>query len=176
MSAVTMQYDLSPAEVEGAIRDKLIELGWTPPESSAYGVLAADGQGLRYWSGRRAEAEATADRLGLPLVPFRLLRDQVPPGTPGRLQSPDGTAIVGRLELVPGTVGVLSATRQPAGSLECQYDGQGTRMWWDYSEPLRRRGHAVYVTDGGTEFTEDQLVLVPLQEEAIDGQPPEPPE
>lgn len=28
-------YDLSPANVEGKIRDRLIAMGWTPPESSA---------------------------------------------------------------------------------------------------------------------------------------------
>lgn len=28
---VTVRYDLSTAQVEGAIRDKLIEIGWTPP-------------------------------------------------------------------------------------------------------------------------------------------------
>jgi hypothetical protein len=28
---VTVRYDLSAADAEGAIRDKLIELGWTPP-------------------------------------------------------------------------------------------------------------------------------------------------
>lgn len=31
-AAVTVKYDLSAAEVEGAIRDKLIALGWTPPQ------------------------------------------------------------------------------------------------------------------------------------------------
>lgn len=29
--AVTVRYDLSPAAIDGAIRDKLIEMGWTPP-------------------------------------------------------------------------------------------------------------------------------------------------
>ena len=31
-TTVKVLYDLSPALVEGAIRDKLIEMGWTPPE------------------------------------------------------------------------------------------------------------------------------------------------
>lgn len=31
--SVTVRYDLTPAMVEGQIRDKLIELGWTPPTS-----------------------------------------------------------------------------------------------------------------------------------------------
>jgi len=30
-ATITVQYDLSPAQIEGAIRDKLITLGWTPP-------------------------------------------------------------------------------------------------------------------------------------------------
>lgn len=34
-ATATVRYDLSPAEVEGAIRDKLIEMGWTPPGGSA---------------------------------------------------------------------------------------------------------------------------------------------
>lgn len=32
---VTMRYDLSPSAIEGAIRDKLIEMGWTPPDAAA---------------------------------------------------------------------------------------------------------------------------------------------
>lgn len=32
---VRVEYNLSPAQHEGAIRSKLIELGWTPPEQSA---------------------------------------------------------------------------------------------------------------------------------------------
>lgn len=32
---VTARYDLSPAAIEGAIRDKLIEMGWTPPGVAA---------------------------------------------------------------------------------------------------------------------------------------------
>lgn len=32
---VTVRYDLSAADTEGAIRDKLIELGWTPPAQPA---------------------------------------------------------------------------------------------------------------------------------------------
>lgn len=35
---VTVRYDLSAVEVEGAIRDKLIDMGWTPPDT---GVLCA---------------------------------------------------------------------------------------------------------------------------------------
>lgn len=31
---MTVEYDLSPAMVEGAIRNKMIELGWTPPKSA----------------------------------------------------------------------------------------------------------------------------------------------
>ena len=30
---VTVEYDLSPAMTESALRDKLIELGWTPPNN-----------------------------------------------------------------------------------------------------------------------------------------------
>ena len=30
-TTVTIRYDLSPAQIEGAIRDRLIALGWTPP-------------------------------------------------------------------------------------------------------------------------------------------------
>ena len=32
MYTKTVSYDLSPAMVEGEIRDKLIEMGWKPPE------------------------------------------------------------------------------------------------------------------------------------------------
>lgn len=34
-SHVTVRYDLSAAQTEGAIREKLIALGWTPPEAPA---------------------------------------------------------------------------------------------------------------------------------------------
>lgn len=33
-TTVTVRYDLSPATTEGAIRDKLIEMGWTPPDAA----------------------------------------------------------------------------------------------------------------------------------------------
>jgi hypothetical protein len=32
----TVEYDLSPAMVESALRDKLVELGWTPPPGPGY--------------------------------------------------------------------------------------------------------------------------------------------
>lgn len=32
---VSVDYDLSPAQVESALKDKLIELGWTPPQSQS---------------------------------------------------------------------------------------------------------------------------------------------
>lgn len=32
---ITVTYDLSPASVEGAVRNKLVELGWTPPALEA---------------------------------------------------------------------------------------------------------------------------------------------
>ena len=38
---VTVRYDLSPAMVEGQIRDKLVELGWTPPNEKADANLIA---------------------------------------------------------------------------------------------------------------------------------------
>lgn len=41
MNIVTVRYDLSPAMVEGTIRNKLIEMGWTPPPSA--GELSCDG-------------------------------------------------------------------------------------------------------------------------------------
>jgi hypothetical protein len=36
---VTVAYDLSPAMVESAIKNKLIELGWTPPAAHPAPVL-----------------------------------------------------------------------------------------------------------------------------------------
>lgn len=32
MTILTVKYDLTPSMVEGEIRDKLIEMGWTPPK------------------------------------------------------------------------------------------------------------------------------------------------
>lgn len=43
-----VRYDLSAAETEGAIRDKLIELGWTPPDAAQTEPLA--------WQYRRNDA------------------------------------------------------------------------------------------------------------------------
>ena len=31
-ATVTVRYDLSPSATEGATRDKLVEMGWTPPD------------------------------------------------------------------------------------------------------------------------------------------------
>lgn len=43
MPTIMMQFDLSPAGVEGAIRDKLIALGWTPPQDTPTKGAAPDG-------------------------------------------------------------------------------------------------------------------------------------
>lgn len=42
-NCVTVRYDLDPVNVEGAIRDKLIEMGWTPPQD---GLSEWNGEGV----------------------------------------------------------------------------------------------------------------------------------
>lgn len=50
---VIVQFDLSTASIEGAIRDKLIAMGWTPPgqavDSAAWRKVAAEA--YREWDG-----------------------------------------------------------------------------------------------------------------------------
>ena len=41
---VTVAYDLSPAMVESAIKNKLIELGWTPPAAQRQWVGLTAGE------------------------------------------------------------------------------------------------------------------------------------
>lgn len=39
---VVIEFDLSPAQTEGRLRDKLIELGWTPPRAADSASPAPD--------------------------------------------------------------------------------------------------------------------------------------
>lgn len=59
---VTVRYDLSPANTEGDIRDKLIELGWTPPQATP----AEPAQAVELHD-ERGKFETWADGQGFPL-------------------------------------------------------------------------------------------------------------
>ena len=51
---VTVRYDLSPAATESAIRAKLIEMGWTPPDTAAPKAAPAPAAvtvPVKWWNG-----------------------------------------------------------------------------------------------------------------------------
>ena len=76
----------------------------------------------------------------------------------GKLYAPDGALIVGTLELVTGSAGIIGATRQPDGSLDLEYEG-GTEMFGDDSKTVERKGQRVFLDEDGSEWLESELLL-----------------
>ena len=68
-------------------------------------------------------------------------------------------AIVGTLERVLGTCGLEGATRNAAGKLQLEYDGNGTRIDWDSAETVVREGRMVFIDEHGEEVTEDNVTI-----------------
>lgn len=82
------------------------------------------------------------------------------------LRSPTGTVIEGTLETLSGKAGLGHITgRNPDGTFDFEHDG-GTEVFWDDQRTVVLDGHRVFVDGDGTEFTEDQLALVEVEEKA----------
>ena len=67
--------------------------------------------------------------------------------------TPNGDAIIGTKETVPGTA--LAQEYEPNG--EPIYDGQ-TDMWWDDQKTVWSQGSRVYIDEGGDEWSFEELM------------------
>lgn len=89
-----------------------------------------------------------------------IVQDEVPCGTTGRLVSLDGIPIDGTLESVPGLARIISATRQPDGSLDIDYDGQTDLEWNDQESITDANGEKIFVTMYGQPLPASQVKLI----------------
>lgn len=72
-------------------------------------------------------------------------------------RAPNGLTINGVLERTPCSVGIESISDD--GS-EVEYDGNGSTMYWDHQEPVKRGGSLVFLDEDGGEWTFDQLTKI----------------
>lgn len=73
-------------------------------------------------------------------------------------RSPFGWEIVSTLETIPGTCGIIWTA---PGEGECgnyDYDGTGTKMWWDGAETVKHAGQRVFLDENGNQWLESELV------------------
>ena len=73
-----------------------------------------------------------------------------------KLLTPNGTYITGTLETIQGQA--LASHYEPDGTPI--WDGE-TKVYWNGQETVWQKGSRIYLDDGGTEFTLDQLKIVP---------------
>jgi hypothetical protein len=74
--------------------------------------------------------------------------------------SPTGVAIIGTLEMVPGTALITtdSFEKNAKGEITFDHDGE-TEIDWDGQETQTKNGKELFVDEDGGIWTEDQLVL-----------------
>ena len=79
-----------------------------------------------------------------------------------RVTAPDGTPITGIIESVQGKAWIdpddfkLGAD----GHLLVEYDGTGTKMFWDTQLPYEENGHRLFHDESGNEWREQDLVIL----------------
>ena len=92
-----------------------------------------------------------------------------------RAVSPDGSEIVGTLEIVPGTANILphSFTKDAKGELEFEYSGQTDIEWDSQTTQNDEKGERLFVDENGGTWPESQLTLSEDDEEddAAEDQP-----
>jgi len=77
-----------------------------------------------------------------------LKRRELKPGLTYVPVAPNGKAIEGTYEKVPGTSMAGTVTITPDGAIEPEYEGE-TRMDWDSQSAVRRRGQRLWVDEDG---------------------------
>lgn len=70
--------------------------------------------------------------------------------------APNGKAIVGTYERVPGTALAVTVTIATSGGIEPEYEGT-TEMDWDAQTTVRRSGRRLWVDEDGHLWSEDKL-------------------
>lgn len=72
--------------------------------------------------------------------------------------APDGTAIVGTLEVINGCADLAWFEEQDDGSMKPSYTGS-TDVYWEGQRTVRRDGEPVYVDDNGKEWLDYQVIF-----------------
>lgn len=72
--------------------------------------------------------------------------------------APDGTAIVGTLEVINGCADLVWFEKQDDGSMQPRYTGT-TEVYWEGQMTVRRNGETVYVDDNGKEWLDYQVIF-----------------
>lgn len=79
--------------------------------------------------------------------------------------APNGTPIVGTLELLKGVAGVTCVMKGEGSELELTYEGS-TDIWWNDQKTKREAGERLYVDRDDLVWRESQLMLEPLPADA----------
>ncbi len=80
------------------------------------------------------------------------------PSIPSWLHAPNGKRIVASSDLVPGNAFIASATRNPDGTFEIEWEGE-TKMCWDGQYTETHRGQRVFIDEDGNQWLEKKLAL-----------------
>lgn len=80
------------------------------------------------------------------------------PRIPDQLHAPGGKHIVVRSDLVPGNAFIASATRNPDGTFEIEWEGE-TKMCWGGQYTETHRGQRVFIDEDGNQWLEKKLTL-----------------
>jgi len=88
--------------------------------------------------------------------------DQVPAGVPGKLVRADnGFSIIGTLDTVPGTCGILSAIRDESGDLEIEGNGDTDMDWNEQRHARNGRGEILFVDQAYNIVPESMVIVAP---------------
>jgi hypothetical protein len=76
---------------------------------------------------------------------------------PIELMAPNGVALQGTSEEIPGCAQLLYLRRNAVGETESDWVG-GTEVFWDGQQTIMWRGQKVFIDENGDEWLESQLI------------------
>ncbi|MDK1000939.1 hypothetical protein ACO2TQ_39130 [Burkholderia sp. OKR4-1] len=94
--------------------------------------------------------------------------DGVPVGSAGKLVTLDGRPVTATYEKVYGKTGLSSATRMPDGSLDIDYDHEGSRWFLDSQLTVTNSLDEITFLDEDGEFVDESQVKVISLERGAD--------
>lgn len=77
---------------------------------------------------------------------------------PTALYTPNGKRIVAAKDWIPGNALILSATRNPDGTFEIEWEGE-TKICWNGQYTERLGGQRIFLDDDANEWRENELSL-----------------
>jgi hypothetical protein len=84
------------------------------------------------------------------------------PGQEYRLETEDGTPIVGALAVVHGCANLNSISLDEEGGIEIEYAGE-TEMYWDDQETVKNNeGKMIFVDQYGNKVSQQNVRAIPL--------------